>query len=122
MLCTIKNWEDLPYKVTIPLFFLSIIFFFQNKHYLFSSYAVLLLIQVTNKLIDRWIIFKNDLFDWIGSHTLELYVGNTIAAVITHQHIFHIGMNVLTKVSIDIIMTIILSLLLWKANSQLQKL
>lgn len=122
MLCAIKNREDLPYKVTIPLFFLSIIFFFQNAHYLFSSYAVLLLIQVTNKLIDRWIIFKNDLFDWIGSHTLELYVGNTIAAVITHQYIFHIEMNVLIKVSIDIIMTIILSLLLWKANSQLQKL
>lgn len=120
MLCAIKNREDLPYKVTIPLFFLSIIFFFQNQHYLFSSYALLLLIQVANKLIDKWSIFKNDLFNWIGTHTLELYVGNVLSAEFVH-YIFYPRMHTLMKVAIDLAMTICMSLLLWK-NSQVQKL
>lgn len=120
MWCAFTNKIDLPYKVTIPLFFLSIIFFFQNQHYLFSASAVLFLVQILNKIIDRWSILKNSLFNWIGSHTLEIYVGNVISAVIVY-YIFYPEMHVLTKISIDLMITIGLSLLLWRINSVLQK-
>ena len=120
MQCALNNKENLPYKVTIPLFLLSIAFFFQGHHYLFSACAVLFTVQIANILIDRWGILKNKLFNWIGSHTLEIYVGNTIAAIIAEQ-IFSPEMNILTKLSIDIMMTISLSLLLWKLNSQVHE-
>ena len=112
MQCALSNKEDLPYKVTIPLFLLSVAFFFQGHHYLFSACAVLLAIQIANILIDKWGVLKNKLFNWIG---------NTIAAVIA-ELIFSPEMNVFDKISIDIMMTIGLSLLLWKLNSQLQDL
>lgn len=120
MTCAIKDKEDLPYSVTLPLFFLSIVFFFQNQHYLFSACAVLLLVQIANKLIDRWSFFKNKIFNWIGTHTLELYVGNTISAEIVY-YIYYQEMHILIKVAIDLAMTICISLLLWKINSQVQK-
>ena len=121
MQCALSNKEDLPYKVTIPLFLLSVAFFFQGHHYLFSACAVLLAFQIANILIDKWGVLKNKLFNWIGTHTLDIYVGNTIAAVIA-ELIFSPEMNVFDKISIDIMMTIGLSLLLWKLNSQLQDL
>lgn len=121
MQCALSNKEDLPYKVTIPLFLLSVAFFFQGHHYLFSACAVLLAVQIANILIDKWGVLKNKLFNWIGTHTLDIYVGNTIAAV-TAKQIFSPEMNVFDKISIDIMMTIGLSLLLWKLNSQLQDL
>lgn len=120
MMCAIKNKEDLPYKITVPFFLLSIVFFFQNQHYLFSACAVLLLIQVADKLIGRLFFFKNKIFNWIGTHTLELYVGNVISAEIVH-YIFYPEMHILMKLPIDLAMTICISLLLWKINSQVQK-
>lgn len=120
MLCAIKNKEDLPYKVTILLFLLSIVFFFQNHHYLFSACSVLLLIQVANKLIDRWSFFKNKIFNWIGTHTLELYVGNVLSAVMMRFVLFP-ELHVLVILTIDLTMTTGFSLLLWKVNSQIQK-
>ena len=120
MTCAIKDKEDLPYSVTLPLFFLSIVFFFQNQHYLFSACAVLLLVQIANKLIDKWDSFKNRLSNWIGTHTLELYVANTISATIAH-YIFHPGMHIVTKISIDTALTVGISLLLWNINSRIQK-
>lgn len=117
MQCAISNKVNLPYKVTVLLFFVSIAFFFQGLHYLFSTCAVFLVVQIANILIDKWGVLKNKLFNWIGSHTLEIYVGNTIAAEIAGQ-IFSPEMDVLIKVSVDIMMTIGLSLLLWKINSQ----
>lgn len=120
MLCAIRNKDDLSYKITIPLFLVSIIFFFQNQHYLFSACAVPFFIQIANKVIDNWSFLENKIFNWIGSHTLELYVGNTISAVIA-GYIFYPEMHILTKVSIDLIMTTGISLLLWKINSSIQK-
>ena len=52
---------------------------------------------------------------------LDWYTHFTIAAVIA-ELIFSPEMNVFDKISIDIMMTIGLSLLLWKLNSQLQDL
>lgn len=120
MMCAIKNKEDLPYKVTIPLFLLSVVFFFQSQHYLFSACAVLLLIQVVNKLIDRWIFFKNKIFKWIGTHTLELYVGNVLSAVMMRFVLFP-ELHVWVILTIDLTMTAGFSLLLWNVNSQIQK-
>lgn len=121
MQCALTNKEDLSYKITVPLFLLSIAFFFQKHHYLFSACAIPLAIQIANVFIDKYKLSKNKLLNCIGSHTLEVYVGNTIAAVIA-EHIFCPEMHVITKVTIDIMMTTGLSLLLWKLNLRLQKL
>ena len=71
MQCALSNKEDLPYKVTIPLFLLSVAFFFQGHHYLFSACAVLLAIQIANILIDKWGVLKNKLFNWIGDEIIN---------------------------------------------------
>lgn len=120
MTCAIKDKEDLPYSVTLPLFFLSIVFFFQNQHYLFSACAVLLLVQIANKLIDKWDSFKNRLSNWIGTHTLELYVGNVLSAGMMRFVLFP-ELHVLVILTIDLTITTGFSLLLWKVNSQIQK-
>lgn len=119
MFCGIKNLHNLSYKITIPLFLLGIVFFFRNQHYLFSVCVALFSIQVANGVIDRWSFFKSKFFKWIGSHTLEIYVANTIAAVICGCF-FSPEMDVLTKVLIDITITIVLSLLLWNISLNLR--
>lgn len=120
MLCAIKNKENLSYKVTVPLFLLSIVFFFQNQHYLFSACATPFLMQVANKIIDRSTLFQKSAFTWIGAHTLELYCGNTITAEIV-VHFFHPDVPLFTKLAIDFALTFVLSITLWRVNIKIQK-
>lgn len=117
--CAIKNKEDIPYYVTIPLFILGTYYFFQNNHYMFSSCCILLCIQIVNKIIDNTNFFNKSLFNWIGSHTLEIYVANVLSAIII-RYIIVSNENLILILS-DIFMTILLSLTLYKVNNLIQK-
>lgn len=117
--CALKNKEDISYSITIPLFLVGIYYFFQNNHYMFSSFCILLFIQIVNKIIDKNSLFQTPIILWIGKHTLEIYVANVLSAIL----IKYISISEEKSILIlsDILFTTILSLLLWKVNSLIQK-
>lgn len=118
--CALKNKEDIPHYITIPLFIIGIYYFFQNNHYIFSSCCILLFIQIINKIIDKTNLSHKTFLNWIGSHTLELYVGNTISAIIFIYYISP-NTNLLIKIFYDLLFTIILSICLHKINQTVKK-
>lgn len=118
--CAIKNKEDISYYITIPLFVLGTYYFCQNNHYIFSSCCILLCIQIANKIIDNTNFFNKSLIHWIGSHTLEIYVGNTLSAII-FVYCVPSYINILLKIFYDLLFTIALSIILCKINSTIQK-
>lgn len=117
--CAIKNKEDISYYVTIPLFVLGTYYFFQNNHYVFSSCCILLCIQIVNKIIDKTHFFNKSLFNWIGGHTLEIYVANVLSAIIIKYII--VSNETPLLIFSDIFMTIILSILLCRINNLIAK-
>ena len=107
MTCFIRNRPNLPYSITVPLFLLGIAFFFRNSHYLFSSLCIPFVMQVINILIDRRTI--PTVVNWIGNHTLEIYVADIIATE-TLQPIMT-GLPILTKIAVRLTMIVALTLL-----------
>lgn len=117
--CALKNKEDISYSITVPLFLVGIYYFFQNNHYMFSSFCILLFIQIANKIIDKNSLFQTPIILWIGKHTLEIYVANVLSAILTIYIFISEEKSIL--ILSDIFITAILSLLLWKVNSLIQK-
>lgn len=117
--CAVKNKENVSYYITIPLFILGIYYFFQNSHYIFSACCILLCVQMANNVIDKTKFFYKVIFNWIGTHTLEIYVANVLSAVIIRY--FIITNEHLVMILSDIFLTVILSILLWKINSFIQE-
>lgn len=117
--CALKNKEDISYSITIPLFLVGIYYFFQNNHYMFSSFCILLCIQIANKIIDKNSLFQTPIIQWIGKHTLEIYVANVLSAILIKYIFVSEGKSILMLS--DIFITSILSILLWKVNSLIQK-
>lgn len=64
-------------------------------------------------------LFYKVIFNWIGTHTLEIYVANVLSAVIIRY--FIITNEHLVMILSDIFLTVILSILLWKINSFIQE-
>lgn len=117
--CALKNKENISYSITIPLFLVGIYYFFQNNHYMFSSFCILLCIQIANKIIDKNSLFQTPIIQWIGKHTLEIYVANVLSAILIKYIFVSEGKSIL--ILSDIFITAILSISLWKVNSLIQK-
>lgn len=75
--------------------------------------------QIANKVIDKTKFFDKAIFNWIGTHTLEIYVANVLSAVIIRYLI--ITNEHLVMIISDIFLTVILSVLLWTINSSIQE-
>lgn len=116
--CYIKNCQNLSYKITLPLFILGIVYFFRNSHYLFSSLCIPLVIQGLNFFFDKYSIIKSSsVVNWIGRHTLELYVGNLISAELLQKFLLSQGRNPITVIVLDLCITILLSFVLTMVNN-----
>lgn len=74
---------------------------------------------MANNVIDKTKFFDKVIFNWIGTHTLEIYVANVLSAVIIRY--FIITNEHLVMILSDIFLTVILSILLWKINSFIQE-
>lgn len=115
MQCAITEKKNLPYYITIPCFVIGSCFFFTGNHYLFSSYCVLLMVQILNLLIDKIDLSRLSCFRIIGRHTLEIYAANVLSAVLIAS-CFSICIHPIIVISIDLFLTAVLSIVLWKAN------
>lgn len=115
MQCTIKGKENLPYYITIPCFLIGTCFFFAGSHYLFSSFCGLLMVQILNLLIDKIDVSHLSCFRIMGRHTLEIYVANVLSAVII-AYCFSTCTYLIIVIFIDLFLTAVLSIVLWKAN------
>lgn len=74
---------------------------------------------MANNVIDKTKFFYKVIFNWIVTHTLEIYVANVLSAVIIRY--FIITNEHLVMILSDIFLTVILSILLWKINSFIQE-
>lgn len=115
MQCAIKGKENLPYYITIPCFLIGTCFFLAGSHYLFSSFCVLLMVQILNLLIDKTDLFRLSCFKTIGRHTLEIYAANVLSAVLLAS-CFSTCTYPIIAICIDLFLTAVLSIVLWKAN------
>lgn len=115
MQCAIKGKVNLHYYITIPCFVIGSCFFFVGSHYLFSSYCVLLMVQILNLLIDKIDLSGLSIFRSIGRHTLEIYAANVLSAVLLTS-CFYICTYPMIVIFIDLFLTSVLSIVLWKAN------
>lgn len=115
MQCAIKGKENLPYYITIPCFLIGTSFFFTGNHYLFSSYCVLLMVQILNLLIDKIDLSRLSYFRRTGRHTLEIYAANVLSAVLIAS-CFSTCTYPIIVICIDLFLTTVLSIVLWKAN------
>lgn len=115
MQCAIKEKENLPYYITILCFLIGTCFFFAGSHYLFSSFCVLLIIQILNQLINKIDLSCLSFFRMMGRHTLEIYAANVLSAVIIAS-CFYTCTYPIILICIDLFLTSVLSIVLWKAN------
>lgn len=115
MQCAIIGKENLPYYITIPCFVIGSCFFFTGNHYLFSSYCVLLMVQILNLLIDKIDLPCLSCFKTIGRHTLEIYAANVLSAVLLAS-CFYTCIHPIIVIFIDLFLTAVLSFVLSKAN------
>ena len=76
-------------------------------------------IQIANKIIDKNSLFQTPIIQWIGKHTLEIYVANVLSAILIKYIFVSEGKSIL--ILSDIFITAILSISLWKVNSLIQK-
>lgn len=115
MQCAIKGKENLPNYITIPCFLIGTCFFFAGSHYLFSSFCVLLMVQILNLLIDKINLPCLSCFKTIGRHTLEIYAANVLSAVLLAS-CFYTCIHPIIVIFIDLFLTAVLSFVLSKAN------
>lgn len=73
------------------------------------------MVQILNLLIDEIDVSHLSCFRIMGRHTLEIYVANVLSAVII-AYCFSTCTYLIIVIFIDLFLTAVLSIVLWKAN------
>lgn len=76
---------------------------------------MLLIIQILNQLINKIDLSCLSFFRMMGRHTLEIYAANVLSAVIITS-CFYTCTYPIILICIDLFLTSVLSIVLWKAN------
>ena len=107
--------ETISLKYSLPLFVSGCFFWFCGYRYLGTDLMVLLIIQLIIPTLKRTRLLDNRILYYVGSHSLEFYIGNVIT--LQMQHLF--SESLLFVCVFNILGTIILGYLFALLNERI---